>query len=256
MNFDDPRFREVFFEIHCDLPREGPGSLESARKALSLIPDLPDECTILDVGCGPGQQTIHLARLTSGRITAVDNHQPFLDQLAQSATERGFDHRITLLNADMNHLDLPEQSYDLVWSEGALYQMGFLNGLKSMKQFIRPGGYLAATEAVWLKDEKPPPAVWDIWKDEYPEITTIEGNMELIREAGYTIVGHFTLPDSDWLDEYYAPMEERLDHLEEKYAEDPFAQGVIRDSRKEIADFSKYSDWYGYEFFVCRHDVE
>ena len=254
MDFDDPLFLKVFFDIHRDLPREGPGSLESARKALALMPDLPGNCTILDVGCGPGLQTIYLAQLTKGKITAVDNHQPFLDQLKKSAEEHGFHQRITPLNADMNHLDLPGQSFDLVWSEGALYQMGFANGLRSMKRFLRPGGYLAATEAVLLKDGKLPPEVWDIWKDEYPVITTIENNMKLISEAGYEIMGHFTLPESDWLEEYYAPMEKRLDHLEKHYAGDLFALEVVQYSRKEIDDYRNYSDWYGYEFFICRDD--
>jgi SAM-dependent methyltransferase len=152
----------------------------------------------------------------------------------------------------MNHLDLPEQGFDLVWSEGALYQMGFANGLESMKRFLRAGGYLAVTEAVLLKDSELPPEVWDIWRDEYPVITTIENNMELIREAGYALVGHFTLPESDWLDGYYGPMEKRLDLLEPKYAGDRFAMDVIGDSRKEIDDYRKYSDWYGYEFFICQ----
>ena len=253
MEFTDPRFREIFFDIHRDLPREGPGSLESARRALALMPDLPDECTILDVGCGPGMQTVYLAQLTRGRITAVDNHQPFLDQLTASANEYGLDHRITPLNADMNHLDLSEGSFDLVWSEGALYQVGFENGLKLMKRFLKPGGYLAVTEAILLRDEDPPSEVWDIWKDEYPVITTAETNLELINQAGYEIAGHFTLPESDWLEEYYAPLEKRLDHLEQKYAADPFALEVLKYSRKEIEDYRNYSEWYGYEFFICRN---
>jgi SAM-dependent methyltransferase len=251
MDFNDPRFREIFFDIHRDLPREGPGSLESARRALGMIPELPDDCAVLDVGCGPGRQTIHLAQLTRGRITAVDNHQPFLDQLTRSAVEHGFEHRITPLNADMNHLDLPEQSFDLVWSEGALYQMGFANGLRTMRHLLKPGGYLAASEAVLLKDGKLPPEVWDIWKDEYPVITTIEKNLELIQKTGYEVVGHFTLPEDDWLEEYYAPMEKRLDLLEPEYADDPVALEVFRCSRKEIEDYRNYSDCYGYEFFVC-----
>lgn len=252
MDFNDPRFLEIFFDIHRDLPREGPGSFNSARRALELMPDLPDRCTILDVGCGPGMQTIYLAQLTNGRITAVDNHQPFLDQLARSTAQHGFDQRITPVNADMNRLALPGQSFDLVWSEGALYQMGFTNGLISMKRFLKPGGYLAVTEAVLLRDGKLPSEVWDIWKDEYPAITTIKSNIKLIREAGYTLAGHFTLPKSDWLVEYYAPMEKRLDLLKRKYVEDPFAMEVIRYSYKEIDNYRNHSDWYGYEFFICR----
>ena len=253
MDLNDPRFREVFFDIHCDLPREGPGSYASARKALGLMPDLPVEPAILDVGCGPGLQTIYLARLTDGYITAVDIHQPFIDRLWNSAADHDFSDHIIAMNADMNNLDFPEGSFDLVWSEGALYQMGFSNALKSLKRFIKPNGYLAATEAVWLKESEPPAQVWDIWKDEYPAISTIKSNMDLIRDAGYTLTSHFTLPESDWLDEYYAPLERRLNSLKQKYSRDVFALDVIRYSQKEIDDYRKYSEWYGYEFFICRY---
>ncbi len=251
MDFGDPRFQEVFFDIHRDLPREGPGSLASAEKALRLMPDLPAKPDILDVGCGPGLQSIYLARLTDGHVTAVDNHQPFLHCLEKSAGDMGLSQRITPLNADMNHLDFPEGSFDLIWSEGALYQMGFSNALNSLRRFIKPGGYLAATEAVWLKNQDPPSEVWDIWKDEYPAISTVWANKEMIRDAGYNMAGHFTLPERDWLEEYYAPLEKRLDYLEQKYSGDTIALRVIEYSRKEIDDYRKYSDWYGYEFFIC-----
>lgn len=253
MDCNDPRFLEIFFDIHSDLPREGPGSYASARKALDLIPDLPLKPVILDVGCGPGRQTIYLARLTDGHITAIDNHQPFIDRLIKSAADHGFNQRITALNADMNNLDFPEGCFDLIWSEGALYQMGFSNALESLMRFIKPNGYLAATEAVWLKEQEPPTQVWDIWKEEYPAISTIKANKNLIRNAGYTLTSHFTLPESDWLDEYYAPLEQRLNYLKEKYSRDAFALDVIRYSQKEIDDYRKYSDWYGYEFFICRY---
>jgi SAM-dependent methyltransferase len=254
MNFNDPLFRKIFFDIHSDLPREGPGSLDSAQKAFSLIKDIPDRPEILDVGCGPGLQTMYLAQMTDGHITAVDNHQPFIDRVIQLSVDHGFDHRINAVNADMNDLDFPENHFDLIWSEGALYSMGFFNALTSLRYLLRPGGWLAASEAVWLKEEEPPSEVWDIWKDEYPSISTIDANIQMIRDAGYTLKGHFTLPERDWLKEYYAPLEKRLELLQQKYSEDPFALEVIEYSQKEIDDYRKYSDWYGYEFFVCRRE--
>ena len=38
-------------------------------------------------------------------------------------------------------MDFPKDSFDLVWSEGALYQMGFENGLKKCKEFLKKNGY-------------------------------------------------------------------------------------------------------------------
>ena len=158
MKMNQDRTMEYFFEIHNELPREGPGDRESTGKAFSMIVDLPDNSSILDVGCGPGMQTLDLLNLVSGNITAVDNHQPFLDQLAHSAKKIGVADKIGILNMDMGSMDFKPPSFDLIWSEGAAYSIGFENALTSWKQFLKPGGYLAASELAWIRSQ--PPQDW------------------------------------------------------------------------------------------------
>ncbi|HEX8991856.1 MAG TPA: class I SAM-dependent methyltransferase [Anaerolineales bacterium] len=75
----------IFFEVHQSLPRVSPGDEQSTVRALAAMADLPTVPSILDIGCGPGAQTIALARHSQARITAVDRHQPFLDELARRA---------------------------------------------------------------------------------------------------------------------------------------------------------------------------
>ena len=70
---------DIFYQVFESLPRQGPGCTGATRKAYSYLPPLPQDAKILDIGCGSGTQTRDLAALTSGTITAVDNHQPFLD---------------------------------------------------------------------------------------------------------------------------------------------------------------------------------
>jgi len=53
-NLMSDKTMEIFFEIHRDNPREGPGSFEATRKAYSALSSLPDKPVILDIGCGPG----------------------------------------------------------------------------------------------------------------------------------------------------------------------------------------------------------
>ena len=65
------RAEEIFFEIHRGNPREGPGNFAATRKAYSALSDLPDRPIILDIGCGPGQQTIDLAALSEGTIYGI-----------------------------------------------------------------------------------------------------------------------------------------------------------------------------------------
>ena len=69
---------ELYFKIFEALPRQGPGDEESTKKALQKLSDLPQCPEILDVGCGNGSQTLVLAKLSQGNITALDKHAPFI----------------------------------------------------------------------------------------------------------------------------------------------------------------------------------
>jgi ubiquinone/menaquinone biosynthesis C-methylase UbiE len=242
---------EFFFEIHKDLPREGPGDNASTRKALELIPGVPQKPAILDVGCGPGVQTRELARVTGGAVIAADTHQPFLDRLKVSAEQEGLAKQITTVNKSMDELDYPDASFDIIWSEGAIYIMGFGAGLADWKRLLKPGGCIAVTEATWLKPD-PPKEIADFWNGAYPDMDTVEGNLKTIESLGYRVLGHFTLPESCWLEEYYAPMIERVAMLREKYAGDAEKQAMLDEELVEVELYKKHSAWYGYEFYVMQ----
>ena len=132
---------EYFFELYSGLPRGGPGDNQSTRKAFSYLKNLPVEPYILDIGCGPGMQTLELARITRGRIVALDNYKSFLDVLMKNAGKEGLDKRIFPTSQSMLEMDFKDNSFDVIWSEGALYQMGFQNGLKKCCQLLKNGGY-------------------------------------------------------------------------------------------------------------------
>lgn len=243
----------IFFEIHSDLPREGPGDRRSTEKALSMLSDLKKNPYILDVGCGPGMQTLDLLDLTDGSIVAVDNHQPFLDQLSEKVMQKGIAGRVQIVNADMSSLDFHPATFDLIWSEGAAYSMGFKNALSTWKPFLVKQGYLAVTELTWIRPD-PPDEAKRFFAEEYPVMQNIESNLEAIRRAGYNVVGHFTLPESAWWDNYYTPIEKKLPAFREKYKDNPEALAVVELHEVEIDIYRKYSDFYGYVFYVMQID--
>ena len=124
------------------MPRQGPGSNECTRKAYKLLSNLPPRPNILDVGCGSGMQTLELARISEGQITALDNYQPYLDDLKRRAEAAGLNNRIKTLNGSMFNLPFTDGSFDLIWSEGAIYIIGFKNGLIEWKPLLNRGGFI------------------------------------------------------------------------------------------------------------------
>ena len=251
MDFSDPKQVAVFFDIHDGLPRQGPGNRACAERALKLACGLPSAPRVLDLGCGPGLQTLYLAEiLPDASITAIDFYPVFIDDLKQRASTAGFGDRIDARVGDMAMLDIALGSVDLIWCEGAAYMMGVENALNTWKPFLAPGGKIALTEAVWLKDNPPAPvrACWE----EYPDMKDVPFNRRLVEKCGYTLLGDFVLTEEAWWQDYYGPLEERVAMLEAKYKDDPTSRAVWEESREEVDVYRQYSDYYGYVFLVMQ----
>ena len=241
---------DIFFEIHKDLPREGSGRDEYTQKAFEMIPKI-EKPKILDIGCGPGLQAIKLAKLTDGKITGIDIHQPYLNQMEESVKKEKLSDRIKILNKSMFNMDFPEEHFDIIWAEGSIFIIGFERGLVEWKKFIKPSGYLAVHEMTWLK-QNPPEEIRDYWTKVYPAIDSIENNLEIIRKCGYKIIGHFPLPEDAWWELYYDPLEKRLKKLTKKWENNPKALEMISLEREEIELYRKYHQWYGSVFYVMQ----
>ncbi len=231
-----------FFEVYGTLPQTGPGNNIITARAYKKIPNLLPEPKILDIGCGPGRQTLELAKLSNGTIIALDNHQPFLDKIKHP--------RVKTLNQDMNTMTFPVDSFNLIWSEGALYQMGFEQALIKCKEFLKKDGYLAASELVWLTDT--PSAEAKAFAKQYVGIKNIKDNLALFKRNGYKMISNFTLPIEAWLADYYGPLQKKIIELRPKYLNNETATQVLNMAQQEIDGFKKCSNEVGYEFFVAQ----
>jgi ubiquinone/menaquinone biosynthesis C-methylase UbiE len=235
------------------LPRQGPGSQACTKEMFSRLPTLPPHPAILDIGCGTGMQTIDLARLSpDAQITAVDLHEPFLDELQQRALAAGLSGHIRTVKASMDALPFPPASYDLLWAEGSIFIIGVEQGLAAWKKLIRPGGYLAFTEAVWFTDS-PSEESRVFWQQNYPAIKTAEEVKAIAAHAGYTCVTDFPLLKSAWWDDYYTPLLARIPLLEEKYRDNENARAIIAVMKQEIEMHRHHSSEYGYQFFLLHN---
>ncbi|MBU0516675.1 MAG: class I SAM-dependent methyltransferase [Proteobacteria bacterium] len=242
---------EAFFTLHQDIPREGPGSDTATRQAINRLPALPEKPAVLDLGCGPGKQTLVLAWELGVPVIAIDFHQPFLDQLDRAVAAQGFSTLITTRRADMGALDFPPQSIDLIWAEGSIFILGFKPGLENWSRFLKNGGIVVASELAWLTDD-PPAEVLSYMTAAYPPMTDIAGNVALAVEAGFSVLKHFILPSEDWWTEYLTPLGERAETLRARAESDPDLSQVLEEHDRESDICRRHGDSFGYVFFLMR----
>lgn len=252
MSAPGPRFQRIFFDVYEALPRQGPGNRACAARALELCRDLPASPAIADLGCGVGGQTLLLAELApSATLVAIDRHAPSIARLQATLAGRGLQHRVTAIAGDMAGPELPPGRFDLVWSEGALYNLGLPRALRTCRELLRPGGYLAFTDAVWRKPD-PPPSIKAGFEQDYPGMGWLDDDLAAIQASGLELVGHFLLPDEAWWEGFYTPMEARIAALRGTYVGDAEALAILAELAQEPELHRRHSDCYAYAFFVAR----
>ncbi|WP_417153801.1 class I SAM-dependent methyltransferase [Rikenella microfusus] len=246
----DPALVEDFFRR---LPRQGPGSEEATLCAWKHVGFLPEDARIADIGCGTGGQTLTLARHTGAQITALDISAKFVADLNARAAQAGVDTRLRAIAGSMENLPFAPETFDLIWSEGAVYHIGFGRGLREWRQYLRPGGTVAVTELSWLKPVRPEEIERYFADNGIAPHTAVE-NLRIMERAGYLPSAHFVLPETCWTDNYYRPMERVMDAFLDEHAHSAPARHFVERMREEIDFYDRYGDCFGYVFYIGRRD--
>ncbi|MDP3397485.1 MAG: class I SAM-dependent methyltransferase [Methanoregula sp.] len=243
---------EFFYNVFEFLPRQGPGCTGATRKAYSYLPPIPGDAKILDIGCGSGTQTRDLAGLTSNTITAVDNHQPFIDAIAAQAQKDGMAGRIRAVCASMDTLPFEPGQFDLIWSEGAIFITGFEQGLRAWKPLVKKEGFIVVSDAVRFEAD-PPVELMQYWeKLGYPLLSEQE-RVEQIQREGLRFIAMYRLPEAGWWENFYVPMLARVAELRKTYGNDPTLAAILDSFELEVEMYRKYKWYFGYTFFVMQN---
>jgi ubiquinone/menaquinone biosynthesis C-methylase UbiE len=243
----------LFFTVFDGLPRLGPGDNGSTRKAFYSLPAFSQQAHILDIGCGTGMQTLELARLAPCQILALDNHEAYLRNLKMRAREMNLGSKISTIVGDMHNLPFSEAEFDLIWSEGGIYIIGFEKGLKEWRKFLKPGGFLAVSELIWLSPDPPERAV-EFWKNEYPSMKPDHVCKESIAAAGFELIRDFLLPKEAWWDHYYEPLSRRIEMQKKKFRETDPIMGLLNYVETEIDIYREFNSHFGYAFYVMKRN--
>ncbi|MFH5832635.1 class I SAM-dependent methyltransferase [Halalkalibaculum sp. DA384] len=246
---------ELTVDFHKDAPRQGPGSTEETIRALELTGMANnDDLKIADIGCGTGSHTIVLAQNTEVYIVGVDLFPGFLDKLEHKAKALGLQDRVTTLAKSMDNLPFGNNEFDIIWSEGAIYNMGFEAGVKKWKNYLKPGGYICVSEITWITGSRPG-ELEDFWMREYPEVARASTKINFLEDNGFTLAGYFYLNQDSWIDNYYKPMEERFSAFLKRHNNSEIAEEIVKEYKSEIAHYQKYKDYFSYGFYIARKDT-
>lgn len=253
MNTEDKSIHEFDYNLICEyyssLERQGPGSPGATIKALSFIDNLTSESKIADIGCGTGGQTMVLAQHAPGQITGIDLFATFVDLFNSNARKLNLQDRVRGITGSMDKLPFQNEELDLIWSEGAIYNIGFERGLNEWRKFIKKGGYAAVSEISWFTEERPK-EITEFWLDAYSEIDIIPNKVIRMQKAGYIPVATFIIPENCWTDNYYSPQISAQEAFLKKYPGDKTVEEFIANQRHEAQLYYKYKEYYGYVFYI------
>lgn len=243
---------KLLIDRHIDGERQGPGSRDETLTAVALAGLNPKKALrVADIGCGTGSSTLVLAEALNCEVTGIDLISEFLEKLSSTAIELGLNARITSRVCSMESLPFRQEELDVIWSEVAIYNIGFQKGIQQWSSFLKRGGVLAVSEITWLTRERPR-EIQDYWEKEYPEIALPSEKIAVLEQSGFKLLGYFPLKSTSWTEIYYLPLEARSDGFLKKHPGSREAQILIENDRKEAALFEKYKDYYSYGFYIAK----
>jgi SAM-dependent methyltransferase len=235
--------------LFADMDKLGPGSDADTLYVLRSLPRHRFD-VVVDAGCGAGRQTFVLASELGSPIDAIDSYQPFLNRLRRRAKKNGAGHLVQARCMDMKDIPSVFPDVDLLWSEGAAYNIGFANALNIWAKAIKPDGFAVVSELCWLRNEEIPGAVWEFFQSGYPDMKSVPENVGIAEQAGYEIFNTYTLPQSAWMKDYYAILEPRAKSLANH--SDSSVRDFAVETIREIETFRISEGSYGYVFYILQ----
>jgi hypothetical protein len=103
----------------------------------------------------------------------------------------------------------------------------------------------------WLHPD-PPDEIANYWRRINPGIRTVPEYLDLISRYGYHLVGHFSLPEDFWWDNYYHPLEVRINRMREKYEGDRQAWMFLDNEQRSVDLYKRNSRWYGSAYMLIQ----
>lgn len=126
---------------------------------------------------------MRLAELGAEHVTGLDPDVGALRALLDRASRRGVARRVAACAGTADRIPFTDESFDVVWCEGALFALGFRASLRAWRRLLKSGGVLAAHDEAGDPQEK----------------------LRLADAEGYAVLGWFLVDEQEWWRAYLEP---------------------------------------------------
>ena len=198
------------------------------QKAFNLLPKLIKP-RILDIGCGSGVPTLELAQMSDGEVIRIDINPTKLELLHLKIKEAGLSPRVKAMKLSMFEIPFDDASFDLIWSEGSIREIGFERGLKEWHRLLSQSGFLVLHEEVLSSDI-----------------------LLQIPTYGYRLVDYLLLPVDVWWTEFYRPLENRMKELRLIYRTNLEALKLLERLQNEINLVKAKPEQFSSAFYILQ----
>ena len=198
-------------------------------RAFQTLPKI-EAPTILDIGCGSGVPTLELARQCNGEIIGLDIDRSLLDLLEKKIQRAGLSDRVRAVECSMFELGFPDESFDIIWAEGSISVIGFEKGIRDWRRLIKPGGYLVVFDQSRGLSEK----------------------LRHITSSGYDLINHFEVKGETFWEDYYIPLQKRINNLRIEFRGDTQAQRALEKEHSEIDMVKRDPSKFSSTFFIIQ----
>jgi len=204
--------------------------LKHTRCAYRLLPSL-EQPRILDIGCGQGQQTMELARLSGGEVVGIDIDHSALSRLRQLIDQTSVGDRIKVIQVSLFNNKFDDNSFDVLWEEGVLHLLDASNSLAECRRLLKPDGYLVMHETI-------------LW---------FESTRKKLPKFGFKLMDQHMLPKHFWWTRYGAPLEERIRAYREIHGDASDSQ-KIAEYENMVASIKSDPDGTDCGFYLVKRD--
>jgi ubiquinone/menaquinone biosynthesis C-methylase UbiE len=202
--------------------------LKYTRKAFLKLPRVENP-RILDIGCGSGVPTIELAKLSGGEVTGIDIDQSCIEEFNRKIKKENLGNRVKALNLSLSEMKVPDETFDVIWSEGIVGNIGFGTSLKEWFRLIKHGGYVVI----------------------HYQVSRVADVLPRTPQLGYSLTDTVALPEDAWWTEFYKSIE-KMDMLLKKYAKNANTLKLLNQYKTEMDMVRKNLSNFSCAFYIMK----